>query len=279
MLLAYTEAMDSKGKPGSLEHDLEQVDAELPEQTPEEVLNSAKPFQDFKKRRRLSRVIIAVILLLVVAAAAFWLLKSKPDAEQTQTQQPPSATEETTHQTISSETKNYHSPKFFLSFDYPSDWKVVEAVDGSRLTIKSPTLSLPTKSGNQSGQVVMLMRDETQKLPEFDKGNAMAVRDSEKITYDKPSSTQRGQTYISFLTYASNPAAGLDGIFITGDNGYKTEQAIPKADIIPIEPIISVSFISCDGGCGTTALQVSPSLWDTAIGEAIKNLLKSLKIQ
>lgn len=273
--------MDGTGNENPLDKTPEASDSEVPETaaTPNEVLKDSKPFEEFKKKRKWKRLIIILAILVVACAGAYIFINNRSEpvsapSEATETPSEPSQT-----QTISEETKTYNSAEFFLSFEYPSDWTVTEADDGSTMTVKSPTLGLQTDAGEQPGQVKVLFRDETQKLPEFDKGNATSARDSEKITYDKPSSTQRGQTYVSFLQYAASATDGLDGIFITGDNGYTKGQAIPKADIIPIEPIISVSFISCDGGCASEPIQVSAELWDTPVGEAIQNLLKSLKIQ
>jgi hypothetical protein len=140
-----------------------------------------------------------------------------------------------------------------------------------------------TSGQNIDGQIIMTIRGKTKKLSEFDKGAATAVLDSEKISYTKPSQTQRGDTYISFLALAGSKDGGLDGIYITGDAGYQKNQAVPTVDISRIDPITNVTFVKCsDSKCsGTpTALTVEPENWeDTNFSKPIKTLLQSLTIQ
>lgn len=119
-------------------------------------------------------------------------------------------------------------------------------------------------------------------MPEFDKGNAVAVRESEKIAYTKPSSVQRGSTYLSFLQYASSTATSLDGAYITGDVGYQKDQAIPKADFTPVDPVISLTFVKCaDNSCTGegTPIGVATTMWeDASFGKPLKTMLQSLVV-
>src|SRR5690606_27237189 len=111
-----------------------------------------------------------------------------------------------------------------------------------------------------TGQVILTFREPGQPLSEFEAGNAQAVRDSERITYARPSPGQRGATYISFASYAGAAVTtALDGIYITGDFGYQKLQAIPAIDVSKVNPIITVTFRQCDMDCQGTSTPVSVS--------------------
>ena len=137
-----------------------------------------------------------------------------------------------------------------------------------------------TDNQTVTGQIVFTIRDKQQALPEFDSGNAVAARPSEKIAYVKPAPGQRANTYLSFLRYMDS-ANGLDGIYITGDTGYTLDQAIPKADFVPIEPVVSLTFFRCDGNCSgdNLAMSITPTSWDDKdFSNPLKALLQSLVI-
>ena len=69
----------------------------------------------------------------------------------------------------------------------------------------------------------------------------------------------------SFLGYKE---AGLNALFVTGDNGYQVGQAIPLADVVKGNPLISVTFLTCasdDCSTGTpTPLTLQTSSWQSA---------------
>lgn len=183
---------------------------------------------------------------------------------------------------ITTKTEHYVSNTFMLEFDYPEDWTVAEQSESGQLAVQSPALQLEDVTGAMvTGQVVFTIRNKQQPLPEFDSGNAIAALESEKITYAKPSSVQRGSTYLSFLRYAT-VSQGLNGIYVTGDYGYQKDQAIPKADFTPVDPIISTTFQKCaDGTCGTmgTAIGISENMWEeTTFSKPLKAIFESLTI-
>lgn len=151
------------------------------------------------------------------------------------------------------------------------------------MTLVSPAIGLKNAGGQKvTGQITLTFRDKSRPLPEFDKGNAVAVLESQKIAYAHPSQSQRGSTYISFLTYAGSTSGGIDGIFVTGNTGYKAAQAVPKADFTPVDPIISITFAKCpnqDCAGKTTALSLSTSSWnDTSLSQPLLKMLESLTI-
>jgi hypothetical protein len=234
------------------------------------------PNLNFKK---FLKIILILALIVGIAAAAYMVFfKAKPAKAPTKSTSSSSSSQSAANESdISTATKHYDSTNFNLGFDYPEDWKVSD-VDGSgKLTVTSPTTQLKDTSGQSvSGQIVMVIRDKTQKLTEFDKGSATAVKDSEKIAYTKPSQTQRASTYISFLSYASSTSSGgFNGIYITGDNGYQKDQTVPMADINKVDPVINITFLK-DG----TPMSIAISSWnDTNFSDPLKAMLQSLSIQ
>jgi hypothetical protein len=234
------------------------------------------PNLNFKK---FLKIILILALIVGIAAAAYMVFfKAKPAKAPTKSTSSSSSSQSAANESdISTATKHYDSNNFNLGFDYPEDWKVSD-VDGSgKLTVTSPTTQLKDTSGQSvSGQIVMVIRDKTQKLTEFDKGSATAVKDSEKIAYTKPSQTQRASTYISFLSYASSTSSGgFNGIYITGDNGYQKDQTVPMADINKVDPVINITFLK-DG----TPMSIAISSWnDTNFSDPLKAMLQSLSIQ
>ena len=229
-----------------------------------------------KSHKALTYTLIALVVIAVAAAAYWFVLKPKPVAKtttttiQTQTQAAQAAS------TIATATKNYSSPNFNLSFDYPQDWTVADN-GGGVMTVKSPSLQLKNASGQLvAGQVVLTIRDHVQKLSEFDSGNSTATRDSQKVAYTKPTQNQRANTYLSFLQYASTTTTGaLDGVYITGDSGYTKGQAIPLVDVQKVDPVISVTFLTTSG----KALSIADSAWDnSSFSTPLTNMLKSFAI-
>jgi hypothetical protein len=216
----------------------------------------------------------------------YWfLLKPKP-AKAPTTSNATTASSSGTSKSKKSEidTEHHESPSFNLGFDYPKGWKVSDISGSGKLIVTSTPQKLKDADGQQvDGQIIMTIRDKTQKLSEFDKGAAKAVIDSEKITYTKPSETQRGDTYISFVNYATSKDNGLDSIYISGDAGYKKDQEVPAVDISKVDPITNVTFIKCpDSKCsGTpTVLTVAAASWeDAAFSKPIKTMLQTLSIQ
>jgi hypothetical protein len=106
------------------------------------------------------------------------------------------------------------------------------------------------------------------------------VLDSDKVAYTKPTQNQRANTYLSYLQYAATTTNGaLDSIYITGDNGYKKGQDVPQADIIGVDPLVTISFVSCaDTACASPKpLSITASSWQaSALAKTAKAMLQSL---
>jgi hypothetical protein len=249
--------------------------------TPREPL----PAQYQKEKGKKGRYLIIAVVILLIAAAAYWFfLKPKPVKAPAKSTTSPVSSSSSAPKEAKVDTDHYDSSNFNLGFDYPKGWKVSDIAGSGKLTVTSPAVKLKDTNGQQvDGQIIMAIRDKTQKLSEFDKGAATAVLNSEKITYTKPTQTQRGDTYISFLNYASSNNSGLDSIYITGDAGYQKDQDVPAVDISKIDPITNVTFVKCsDSKCsGTgTALTLDTKIWqDSSFSAPIKTMLQSLAIQ
>jgi hypothetical protein len=252
---------------------------------PQSTLDYLRSIAPQRKRKRAKRLVVALVIVVMLASlagGAYWLFfRSKPAAKQPT---PNSNNQQTSDATTTKATKHYSSTEFGLEFDYPEDWTAAETAGSGTLTVRSPATQLKNANGQKvTGQVLLTFRNKQQTLTEFNEGNAVAARESEKINYAKPSSTQRGSTYLSFLRYArTSSGQALDGIYVTGDNGYQVGQAIPKADFTPVDPIISITFTKCaDRDCtqSGTPLSITATSWnDSALSKPVKAMLTSLVV-
>lgn len=163
--------------------------------------------------------------------------------------------------------KTYTSPNFGLSFTYPSDWIIKET--SGKIIAESPDVYV----GAITSQVVLTIRDKSQKLTEFDKGNATTVRDSVKIAYAHPTKNQRINTY---LTYVKFPDArvGFDAIYVTGLDSYKKGEKVSSSDISKIDPVIKISFMKWGGPIEV----LDSSLDDSNFIGPLKSIFESLTI-
>ncbi|HEX4662573.1 MAG TPA: hypothetical protein VH144_03070 [Candidatus Saccharimonadales bacterium] len=227
--------------------------------------------------------IIALILLVLVAAGgfAYWKFFMQQPAVVTVTDN--SKKKVVDQKTITAATKHYASTTLNLEFDYPADWTVINDTANSPLTVRSPAMQLKDATNKTAtGQIVMTVEAKQTSISAFDKGNATAVRESEKVSYTKPTSAQRAQTYLSFLQYASTTGTGLNGIYVTGDHGYTKDQYIPKTDITSADPLVRVVFVKCsDTACAdaTPEFAIAANSWDSkTFADPIRNMLTSLAI-
>ncbi len=260
-------------------HFTEETEEQEPQQSVKERLSNDEPLQAHKKRGLIKTIIIMAVLLLGVATGAVAYLKNK-DSKKAQQTAPVTEVAKQPKPAINTETKRYSSSQFYLDFDQPIDWEIKDEPGSGLLTATSPNLSIPAAGGGvTTGRVTLTIKSKNQKMPDFDTGNAVAVIDSEKVAYTKPSSAQRGQTYISFLSYPASASTSLiDGVYITGDFGYKKDQAIPKVDVTNIDPIISLAFYACDGTC-TKAIGITSEAWASPeFGGVLKKILQSFTI-
>ncbi len=263
---------DPSRQSGVLEYDNE---------TAAEYVNSLQPIKDGRRRKKRNRILAVVLFLAVTCGVAgyFFLLKpDKPDQRQGPQTAPPQPVEE---QVQIAKPKKFVSQDMNLSFEYPGNWNVDDSMQGL-IQVESPVVKLADGNGEQSdAKVVVSFLSTGSEVPGFGESSATATRDSEKITYSAPSQNQRAKTYLSFAAFGRS---GIDAVFITGDNGYQTDQLIPESDIKKGDPIISVTFNSCDdadcGGEGSGAYTIQPDEWDgNEALQAVQALLKSLRVE
>jgi cytoskeletal protein RodZ len=226
-----------------------------------------------KKRHWVRALLILLLLAAIAGGAYYWFVVRTNSKSATTTQQ--KQTQPTVTKSTVKPTKHFDSANFSLGLDYPEDWTPVE--DATKLTVTSPDISFTLSSGQKAqGKMVVTVRNKQTTLTEFAAGPGTAVLESEKIAYKKPTQNQRAQTYLTFVSYASDKANGLDAIYVAGDNGYQVGQAVPMTDVVQADPLINVTFV---GATATSAYSVAPASWkDPAISDPVKTILQSLTI-
>lgn len=231
---------------------------------------------------------IVVVLLLIILAglgAAYWFLNrdktpAATPATTTNSQQQQPATQQQ-QPAADANFKAYTSTNFALSLKYPSDWTLNDTAP--ELSIISPVQQLPGSAGSPvSGAIVVAIRPQQQSLAEFKSGNAVAVLDSKNVGYTSPAQGQRATTFLSYLQYNSTTTKGaLDSIYITGNSGYKKDQAIPMTDVIKVNPLINVYFVQCTTSCTptSTTMNVNGTGWTgDKLNTTVETILKSLSL-
>jgi hypothetical protein len=251
-----------------------------------EVVESTKPIPEVLitapnvKRRRHHPFLKALLILIIIAAAAFgaYYIGSKAAEQPTKTTAAKQAKTQTkTPAATASTTKTYTSTPFALSFGHPSTWAVAETAD--KITATSPSTSLPTSNGSKTtGVAVLTIQNKQTAIAGYPAAGAFEALESPKLTYTKPSTVQRAQTYLSLLGYTS--AGEIDALFITGDSGYQQGQEVPMSDVVKGNPLVSVQFMSCGTDCnGKTpqVLSLKSSSWNSlALQSQITKMLESI---
>jgi hypothetical protein len=239
--------------------------------------------------------ILGLVILAAIAAGGYFLAKHKSaklTPTNSQTQSSTSGTKTNTgsqpsDQNQASQTASstqYTSTNLKLSFSYPSNWTVVDA-GGGKLTVTSPSTQLTDASGqSQTGQVILQIENQNSAdMSAFKTGSATAVIPSQKVAYSNPTSSQRAQTYLSFLQYAATTTHGaLDAVYITGDLGYQKGQTAPESDVAKIDPLVRVIFVKCaDSKCSSTApISISSDSWgSSSYSGPVTDMIKSLAFQ
>ncbi len=246
-------------------------------------------------------ILAGIICIGGVAAGGYVLMKQKNSSKASSTHSSQSADKKSSSNSStstptpaptnnnkssnpSSGTKDYTSDNLKVAFSYPNSWTVDDSGDG-KLAVTSPSMELTDASGQkQTGEVVLKVENQASAdMSDFKKGSAAAVLDSEKITYSNPAAGQRANSYISFVQYSTTTTkGGLDGIYITGNLGYKYAQTITESDIAKIDPLVRVVFVKCsDSKCSsTTPLTISSDMWKSSdFSDPITNMLKSMKFE
>jgi len=227
--------------------------------------------------RRTAKIVIISVIIAGLGYGAYYIGSHYTSNNPMPTKAP---TTTTSRNKLESPTRTYTSSNQNLTFSYPADWKITET--STLITGTSPIVKLTSYNHRSvNGRITFTIRAQSGTLPEFKAGAAMAVLPSQIVTYTSPASDQRGSTYISFLSYADSKGFGIDGIYITGNAGYKTGQNVPESDIQAIDPVVSVTFMQCiNEGCGSTSsLVIATSDWsDKSFSAPLLAMLESLTI-
>lgn len=241
---------------------------------------TSTPQAVYKPKHVWSKLLIVLVIVVAAVYGAYWFgnyeatKKTDKKAQTTASQ-----SQKQSSQTAVTTTKQYTSTNYSLSFNYPEDWTVNDTT--AKLTVTSPAtkLAIPTGAKTNVHVIVTIQNPETT-IPGFPSGGAVAALASNLISYAQPSSVQRAQTYLSYLSYTA--ANGLDAVYVTGNIGYQQGQQIPMSDIVQGNPLISVMFESCAETSCTDGKPVtlSASDWQSStVNKQITSLLESLVVQ
>lgn len=227
-----------------------------------------------KPKKKINKPIIGVVAIIIVIVLSLLIFSNnkKPAVVHQKIKKPVSHL--VTNQT-------YNSVSSALSFTYPNSWNINDNGKGLIL-ITSPIVSLTSDLlTNTKGKIVISINQQSV-LPSAFGNYSEAVSSSTAITYNNPTAIQRNQTYLTYVQYPStNISGGLDSIFVTGGFGYQKLQVIPASDIVKLNPIIIISFESCQNKSCTkvTPLTVSSKMiTNSLISNQAIGLIKSLKI-
>lgn len=284
-----TQPADPNSKhPASSDSAEEQAKPSFTIQYPEEDRDLYLPPTERSKpkwKRTLGKALLIILIVALVTVLGFgvyrFFVRSKPERSAAQQNKTSEVTQPT--DAFAAAGKTYTSPNLNLSIDYPGNWKVSD--DANKLKITSLLTTLPGTDGqNVQGRIVLAMQPKGTELEAFASGGVISALDSQKIKYSKPTPVQRGETYLTFLQYTDNFVKGqLDGIYITGDYGYKANQYVPKVDIAKLDPLITMTFEKCSANdCGDPQpLSIQSEVWanDAKLQKGIATMLQSLQVQ
>lgn len=234
------------------------------------------------RRKRIWLRMFIIFVLLVAATFAAYAIGSRagaPAKPQTTKRSSVVAKKPATKTPAALTFKDYTSSNFSLAFSYPTTWKVSDTP--AAVTITSPDTKLTNAAGAQvATRVVITVAKKQTTIPNYPAAGAVEVLPPYVMTYDRPSPIQSGQTYVTYAGYGQ--ADGLDAIFVSGDNGYVQNQAIPESDIVAADPLVSVTFTTCpDTSCATpAAVTLQASGWQSSdMAKTVTKILQSFQFQ
>ncbi len=234
----------------------------LPPPPPHNYSNKSKG-----SKKKLGYLIFALVVVLGIGLTLYLTHHPKAKKTNTNSSAPNSSVSTTpsTPKTPQIASTSYTSTTYNASFSYPSTWAVTDNGTGP-LTVTSTPMQLESSSGtNVLGQIVLTLVSKGN-LPKSFGTQAVAVLDSQKITYSAPSTTQAAASYISFAQYSTTVTpGGLDAIYLSGNFGYLKNQTIPATDLNTVDPLVYVSFNACASSqCPISTLKpltISSAAW------------------
>lgn len=241
----------------------------------------ASPGVKPKHSERMWFIVAGIIIgnLLIAGATATFLLKEPPTKTTPSiTTKPgvkvlPATTSEVTPAKEPVTNKMYVSDPLKLSFQYPSDWRIVASPDNSSITINSVPFDVKLANGSLSKASIKLEINETYKPSGLVSDSSLVRKASQKLVYNAPTAVQRKDTYLTYIQSVDDPSgSGVRAFFISGGNQYSDGQRVSSKDYKKVNPFITVSVNACGDSCdGATPTDV---LYDD-----LSNKLENLTVQ
>lgn len=243
---------------------------------------AAVPPPAARKKRRWPVVLLVIVLLAAATFGAYWFGGHQASAPgpkpaksaETATQKHPAK------KPVVTSPKQYSSTNHNMGFSYPADWKLTDTV--GKLTVASPEVQMTMPDGKKmEGHALVTVQHKQTAIAGYPENGAVAVLESQKLAYTQPTTIQRAQTYITYLSYEQ--ANGLDAAYVTGDYGVVQHQLVPMADVAADDPLISVTFATCssaDCASGTvTPMAILASSWQSAsFAKQATDLIESIQL-
>lgn len=232
-----------------------------------------------KRRHPWLKALVALIIIAALAVGAYWYGTNRAGNGAPKQPQTSGNQNQKQVQPAVMPTKHYDSATYTLSFDYPENWTVADTP--AKLTVTSPAMSLTGVDGKSvQAHAVVGIQNPQSTVPGYPAAGAVAALTSDKLTYKQPTTIQRAQTYLSYLSYKGS---GLDALYITGDNGYQQGQQVPMSDVAKGNPLISVVFETCStvdcSGTGSIPVTLQASAWaNNPAAKDVINLLESIEL-
>lgn len=167
-------------------------------------------------------IIIVLVVIGVLAAAGVigWLLFNNPDPETTPTpsQQKQSTTSDNDVPEASN-SESFTSSPYRITFQYPKTWTVTENNDNS-LLIQSEDFNYKTVSGqSKNGNFRVYVRKGASQADSDVIAKGVAMQNSQKLTYTKPTPAQRTETNLSL--FGKDDVNNFAFLLITGNYDLK----------------------------------------------------------
>jgi hypothetical protein len=237
------------------------------------------PLANDKKNKVILITLSCMLLVLLGAGAYFYGYYSRDNKKKQVSSSSSPVVKIVSNNIYSPETTSYSSSAFGFNINYPDSWQVSSSTTTS-VELSSPVVSLTSDTGKElNGKVVMSVVNQGQ-IPASFGSSSVAVLDSVDLSFNNPTASQAAQSYLSFIQYpATVVKGGLDGIYLTGNNGYLKDDTIPSSDINQMSPLIYLSFLKCNNSACTSSspLSISSTMWSNSnFSKAITDTIKSL---
>jgi hypothetical protein len=235
-------------------------------------LLNGKPIAKKPKRHTSRNILIALLVIILLggggAGVYIGFIRPKPKVEhKTET----AKTQVITNKPSTVPTTSYTSAGFGVTLSYPKNWTISDG-GATLFSVTSQTVN---------GKIIVLFQPQGKIPAAFGTTSALAVLNSQLISFTSPTAEQAAQTYLSFVQYSSATLVGtMNGIYVTGNYGYQKDGTIPESDLTGLNPLITVTFGQCTGtNCSNLDdLSLSSNEWSNgAFSTPIINILKSLQ--